>query len=413
MKKTFYVMVREIRTTLGRKAFTIIGFGIPILLGIIAVIFIVVNKDKVQDTASSVLSAPAESSGPSTEGYVDEGHLVQFIPEGIPSGWLTEFPDEGTARIALDAGKIDAYYVVSADYADSGNLDYVIPTFNILRDRPNTDTMEWILLANLLGDSGLAKEVWQPLNSRITPLETANVNVDNDSGIYRLFPTLMTLILYMAIVMTSSVLVSAITDEKKNRVMEVLLSSVSTGQMITGKLLAVAILGLLLLLTWLGVFVAVLIFGGRALNIPADFSVPFSLLVWAGAFALMGYAIYGAMMAGLGALAPDVKDTRSASMVVLGPLILAYMLMMFIYSSPDGPVAVILSLFPLTSPVSMIGRMATVDVPVWQSLLAVALQLAVAILIVRLVIKLFRAQTLLSGQPFNTSRFFTTLLGRS
>jgi ABC-2 type transport system permease protein len=136
------------------------------------------------------------------------------------------------------------------------------------------------------------------------------------------------------------------------------------------------------------------------------------MLIWAGVFGLLGYGIYGALMAGLGALAPDVKDTRSASMIVLGPLILAYVLMMFVYTSPGGPLAITLSLFPLTSPVSMIGRMAVIDVSVWQSLLAAALQLVAAIIIVRLVVRLFRAQTLLSGQQFEIRRFFAALLGR-
>jgi ABC-2 type transport system permease protein len=412
MKKTYLVMVQELRTTLGRKTFTIIGFGIPVLLGIVVLAIIVINRDKVQETASSITAATAEISKTSPEGYVDEGKLIQFLPDGTPGGWLTEFPDESSAKSAMDSGEIEAYYLVSSDYEESGELAYVRPTFNPLRDQTNTDIMEWILLANLLGDARLAEQVWHPINTKVTPLESAEVASADDSWIVELFPTLMTLILYMAIVMSSSVLVAAITDEKKNRVMEVLLSSVSTGQMITGKLLAVAILGLLLLLTWMGVFLMVAVFGGRTLGIPLDYSVPIDILIWASVFGLLGYAIYGALMAGLGALAPDVKDTRSATMVVLGPLIIAYILMMFIYTSPDGPVAITLSLFPLTSPVSMIGRMAISEVPVWQALLAVALQLAAAIIVVRLVVRLFRAQTLLSGQQFETKRFLAALLGR-
>jgi hypothetical protein len=53
MKKTMYVMMREIRTTLGRKTFTIIAFGIPIVLGIVAVVLIVANRDKVEQITSS------------------------------------------------------------------------------------------------------------------------------------------------------------------------------------------------------------------------------------------------------------------------------------------------------------------------------------------------------------------------
>lgn len=412
MRKTMYVMMRELRVTLGRKSFTIIGFGIPLLLGIVAAILIVTNKDKVQEVAASVSSLSLSSSGQVVEGYVDEGDLIQFLPERIPAGWLTEFDDETAAQNALDQGKIEAYYSVSPDYENSGELAYVKSTFSIISDRANTDTMEWILLANMLGDAELAADVWQPVKTTVTPLVAAEVDAGEDSWIVELFPTFMTVMLYLAIIMSSSVLVAAVTDEKKNRVMEVLLSSVSTGQMITGKLLAVAILGILLMLAWVALFVFVILFGGSALQIPVGFSIPYDVLAWAIVFGFFGYAIYGALMAGLGALAPDVKDTRSASFVVLSPLIVAYMLMMFIATAPEGPMAMGLSLFPLTSPVSMIGRMSVMDVPVWQSVVAVVLQAAAAILIVRLVIRLFRAQTLLSGQSFETKRFFSSLLGR-
>ncbi|GAG37791.1 unnamed protein product, partial [marine sediment metagenome] len=250
------------------------------------------------------------SSEQTVEGYVDEGNLIHSIPDGIPTGWLTEFSDESLAQVAMDDGKIGGYYIVSPDYEGSGDLIYVRPTFNMIGDRANTGTMEWILAANLLGDAGLATEVWQPVNTTVTSLADAGAETNEDSWIVEMFPTIMTLMLYFAIIMSSSVLVAAVTDEKKNRVMEVLLSSVSTGQMITGKLLAVGILGMLLLLAWAGVFLFVAVFGGSALNIPLNFTPPIDVLAWAAVFGFLGYAMYGALMAGLGALAPDVKDTR-------------------------------------------------------------------------------------------------------
>jgi ABC-2 type transport system permease protein len=412
MKKTMHVMVRELQITLGRKSFTIIGFGIPLLLGIVAAVLILTNKDKpLVDSSSSLLSS-IESSEKAVEGYVDEGDLIQSVPEGIPAGWLTEFSSETLAQEAMDDGRIDGYYIVSPDYESSGDLIYVRPTFSMIGDRADSDTMEWILAANLLGDEDLATELWQPLETFVTSLAPTGLEANEDAWIVEMFPTIMTLMLYFAIIMSSSVLVTAVTDEKKNRVMEVLLCSVSTGQMITGKLLAVAILGMLLLLAWASVFLFVALFGGSALNIPLNFSPPIDVLAWAAVFGFFGYAMYGALMAGLGALAPDVKDTRSASFVVLAPLIVAYMMMFLVTTDPEGPIAITLSLFPLTSPVSMIGRMSSSDVPIWQSLLAVFLQAAMAVLIVRLVIRLFRAQSLLSGQPFDTKRFVGTLIGR-
>jgi ABC-2 type transport system permease protein len=118
-------------------------------------------------------------------------------------------------------------------------------------------------------------------------------------------------------------------------------------------------------------------------------------------------------MAGLGALSPDIKDARSTSIVILSPLILGYMMNIFIQNNPDGPLAVIVSLFPLTAPVTMIIRMTMTTVPVWQSVLAALLMVITAVLIIRAVSRLFRAQILLSGQAPSVRRYYRSLLGRA
>jgi ABC-2 type transport system permease protein len=216
----------------------------------------------------------------------------------------------------------------------------------------------------------------------------------------------------MVIIIPAGTLVTAVTDEKKNCVMEVLMTSVSPEQMLRGKILALGLLGLLQTALWVGVLWAVVRFGGQPLNIPSGFSVPTELLMWAFVFGLLGYAMYGAQMAGLGALAPDIKDTRGAAVIVLMPLIIVYVFLAAIVLRPDGPVAIAFSLFPLTSPVGMIARMAATTVPVWQPPLAAILQLLTVVLIVRLVARMFHSQTLLSGQPFSLRLFGNALLGR-
>lgn len=203
----------------------------------------------------------------------------------------------------------------------------------------------------------------------------------------------------------------AMTDEKKNRVIELLVSSVSTRHLITGKIIAVGILGLLIMIMWLVIMWSVAKFGGQPLAIPENFSLPTALLAWAFVYGLFGFAIYGAQMAGLGALAPDIKDSRSISFIIMIPLIAVYMFLIAIIAKPDGPISIALSLFPLTSPVGMITRMTVTDVPTWQAVLAAILQLFGAIVIVRIVIRLFHAQVLLSGQPISVKRYFGTLLG--
>jgi ABC-2 type transport system permease protein len=195
--------------------------------------------------------------------------------------------------------------------------------------------------------------------------------------------------------------------------MEVLLTSVSSRQMIAGKLAALGLLGLLQTAMWMGVMWAVASFGGRPLNVPAGFELPRALIAWTFVYGLLGYAMYGAQMAGLGALAPELKDTKGASFLIMLPMIVSYTFLVVILEAPDGLIAVTLSLFPLSSPVAMITRMIVTQVPAWQPPAAAALQAVAVVIIVRAVARMFRAQVMLSGQPFSVRRYLRAFLGRA
>jgi ABC-2 type transport system permease protein len=408
MNKTWLIMKAEIRTALGRKSFVLFAFGLPLVLAIVALTFLIANRN---GGATAEEETPQQSLA---EGYVDPGGLIQSLPENVPDGWLVPFAGEAAAQQALEAGDIQGYYLIAADYLESGDVTYVKETYNPIEDTVRSQAIEWILLTNLAGgDLSLASALWQPLNVEMKSLAPPTETGYEGNWFVEMLPTLMTLILYMVILIASSALIAAVAEEKKNRVMEIVLSSVTPTQFIGGKILALGFLGLLMFAAYVGIMWMVATFGGQPLNIPLDYELPAHLLVWAGVFAVLGYAIYGSLMAGLGALAPDVKDTRSTSIMLMAPMILAYMFNIVVVEVPNSAIAVILSLFPLTSPVSMISRMTVLDVPAWQLILAAALQLLSALLIVRLVARLFRAQILLSGAAPTPGRYLKVLLGRA
>lgn len=411
MKKTMLVMVNEIATTLRRKQFVILAIGIPLILGVVALIVAALNQNPSQAPEGASGVADSKAPGEMAEGYVDVAKLIQTMPEDAPSGWLVEYPDEEAALAALEAEQIEGFYIIDPDYVESGAITHVVSEYNPISDRAGDDGIRGILNLNLLGDAEVAAAVWQPLDINVTTLKPVEAGVE-DNWVVELFPTLMTLILYMVILMPASMLINAITDEKKNQIMEVLMSSLSAQQMLTGKILALGLLGLLQTALWVGVLWAVTRFGGQSLRIPEGFEVPTSMVVWSFIYGFLGYAMYGAQLAGLGALVPDVKDARTASFVLLAPLIGVYMFMILIFEAPNGIFAMIMSFFPLTAPVGMIARMTQTPVPIWQATLAAVLQLLTAILIVRLAGRAFHAQHLLSGQPFSIKRYFRVLLGQ-
>jgi len=412
MQKTFMIMAAEIRTSLRRKSFVIIAIVVPLLLGVVALVVGLLNRNAMESAFAEMAARPAAAVV--AAGYVDQGNLIQTIPADVPAGTLTRFADEAAAQAALRDGAIAGYYVIARDYVQSGDVTYVTTDYSVLSDYVDTSAMEWILLVNVLGgDAQLAGAIRQPMEvfdmSLAPPVDAGG----EDVWITEMFPLFMVLILYMALIIPGGILVNALIDEKKNRVMEVLMTSVSPAQMVTGKVAALGLLGLLMTALWLGVLWAVARFGGSALSIPAGFSIPTGLLAWALIYFVGGYAIYGAQFAGIGALAPDVNQTKSITWIVMLPIIVAYTFMAVSFDNPTGPLAVFLSLFPLTSSVAMIGRMASTEVPLWQAVLAAVLQFVTAYFIIRLTARMFRAQYLLTGQPLSAKSFYRTMLGRA
>ena len=115
-------------------------------------------------------------------------------------------------------------------------------------------------------------------------------------------------------------------------------------------------------------------------------------------------------MAGVGALAPNLREGNQSTFIISLPLIFTILAMAQLIQKPSGGLSLFMSLFPLTSPVAMPARLTMIAVPWWQILVSVALLALTAWLVVRGVAKLFHAQTLLTGQKFEIRKFLKALI---
>jgi ABC-2 type transport system permease protein len=147
--------------------------------------------------------------------------------------------------------------------------------------------------------------------------------------------------------------------------------------------------------------------------VPAAYQLPPEFLFWGIVFYIFGYGLYASQMAGVGALVPNLKEASQATIMVVFPMIVPLFFMSILIEDPNGTLAIILSLVPWTAPVTMMLRLASGEVPLWQLLASSVLLAGTAYVILRSVARLFRAQTLLSGQPFNAKVYVNALLGRA
>ena len=411
MNKIMTILKYELGVVLRSKSFMITTFLLP-LLG--ALIFLGVNLLGQNEAITGAGGAGSEDAAQArVEGYVDYSGLIESVSDTAPAGALVPYGDEVRAKTALAAGEIDAYYVIPADYIESGNLTYVNPDYRLAGDGDNQEwVMENTLFDNLLGlDADRIDRGRNVMNVKWTALAAEQAR-DDDNPLTFFLPYATMMIFYMVILMSASLLLNSVNTEKKNRVLEILLVSVTPQQMLTGKIVALGILGLLQMVVWVGTSYSLLWVSGQSFNLPAGFVLPPSILVWSLVFFLLGYAVYASLMAGLGALVPNMKEASQATFLVIFPMLIPMLLISVMIETPHGAVATALSLFPLTAPPAMMTRLVSGGVPVWQPVLAAGLLLLTAVFIVRSVASMFRAQTLLSGQPFSAARFYRALLGK-
>ena len=321
----------------------------------------------------------AESS---LEGYVDQSGLVKRNPPGYED-LLVGFENEDGARAALDQGTITAYYIIEPTYLETGNVIYVRPDFNPMGATMNTSPVDALMAYALTGgDIQLAYRVQNPVNVTKIHLDEQQTR-DQNNPLTFFLPYVVTFLFYGVILASSTLMLNSVTNEKQNRVIEILMTSVKPIEILTGKIFALGIAGLLQTVVWTGSGYLMLLFSNNRFALGDAFKLPPSVLVWGIVFFLLGYAVYASLMAGVGALVPNLREASQLTTVIIMPLIVPLMFISVMINAPNSPLAVALSLFPLTSPVSMMTRLAATTVPFWQSGLAAVLLAITAFLLVQ------------------------------
>ncbi|KKG66242.1 hypothetical protein DU67_09630 [Methanosarcina mazei] len=195
----------------------------------------------------------------------------------------------------------------------------------------------------------------------------------------------------MIILSSSGYLLKSITEEKENRVIEILLSSVTHQELLVGKTIGLGALGLLQMMIW----VFVIIMG--AISYIAIY-VELSLLVLIFVYYLLGYLLYASIMAGIGIISGPLQSGQQISGIISLIAFLPLLLIQVLIASPNSEIAIFLSMFPLTSAVSMMSRVAVTSVPFYQIIMSVTILLISIYLGLILFSRMFRVELLMYGK---------------
>lgn len=215
-------------------------------------------------------------------------------------------------------------------------------------------------------------------------------------------PSSFVYLLFTAIMTVAVMLLNNTVEEKSNRIIEVLLSSVTPGELMTGKLLGIAGVGLTLVVTWVLSILFVLHFmagpesewAGVVLQVVRSSG----LLGYFVVYFVLGYLLYAGLFLAIGSLCSTIKDAQNFQAPIILLMMVPMFLMFFIPRDPNGTLATITSWVPLWTPFVMMNR-AAADPPMAELIGTTLMLLVATILTLWLSGKVFRMAILRTGQP--------------
>jgi len=410
MKKTLLVLKNELLTTIKRKSFIFTLLLLP-LVGLV-VTLVIGNRDQ-PSAISTILSKLTVTEETSTLiGLLDEtDHIKKITPELADQ--ILVYTTQESAVSDLESGKIKSIYIIPNDYIQNGEITVYRPDFNPLGAENDNEIIETIITAALIPEKSIVSDLLSSSPEFKTEILSPEPQRDPEHQLTFFLPYIVTFLFYVVILGSSSMMLNSVTNEKTNRVIEILLTSITPMQLLSGKIIALGLVGLLQTIVWSGTGLFILRLSGRSFSLPQEFQLPTSILIWGIIFFILGYILYASLMAGIGALVSNIKEASQATTILVIPMVIPLVLLSPIIENPNGLLSVILSLFPFTSPVSMMTRLAAGSVPIWQLFAAILLLVLFAFWTIRSVSNLFRAQYLLSGKEFKLNYFFKALAGKT
>jgi len=392
MNKTLLIFRHEFLYTLKRTGFIIMTLIVPVIallaIGIAAIISGNAKPGNVEFTSV---------------GYVDQaGGFTQFTTQGDVK--LVPYNTTDAALQATVKGDIKEYFVIPPDYATNG----VVNRYTLDKE-PGAPlnisaAIKNFLTTNLLSGKVPAPTIGiieSPLNLVSTRL-TATGAVAPDQGGYGnlIIPGIFGLLLVLSLTFSSAYLIQGLGDEKENRLIEVLLSSVSTRQLLTGKVLGLGVAGLVQVLVWLVSLplllkLATIVFGGFFLSI----QLPPNFILIGIVYFILGYALFAVLSAATGAVTPSAREGQQLAsiftLLAVSPLWFSSAIVTF----PNSPAWVALTIFPLTAPVVVMLRLGLTGIPAWELIVSILVLIVFIVGGLFVAVRIFRTYLLMYGKP--------------
>lgn len=398
MRKSWLVAAATYRRSVRSGMFLILTFGLPVLMIIAG--------------AVPILRELRVEAGVRKIGVVDlTGELspIDHISTSELTIELTRYPSEAEAELAYRNGDIEGFMVVPADYFSNPSATYrgeEEPTSQIetglvlfLRQSMAEDLPSWAVAR--LSD---------PSRASLIATETGEEIEQGAAVVSRVVtPVLLYLAFALAVFTGVSQIGGAVVREKDQRAMEMIITSLSPGQLVAGKVLGMTLVSLTQLAVWgIGGAAAAGLALSGTLHL-SSLSIPWGAVGWAVLLGVPGYFLYAMTAAGLGIIAGDQQQAQQLAGMLGFLEMVPLWLLGAILDSPNGALSVALTLFPFTAPMFGLIRMTVTSVPAWQLAIGLAMILAAFAACTWIVARIFRAAMLMYGQALRPRQVLRAL----
>jgi ABC-2 type transport system permease protein len=306
------------------------------------------------------------------------------------------------------AKQISGYIFLPANVEKGGSAEFLsehVSDFDEIR-RIN-EALNAVVVEKRLQSEGLDPKLIAQY-TRHVDLKTIKITEkgqEEDTGGTFAVAYLLVMILYVSMFIYGASIMRGVIEEKNNRVVEIVLSSLKPFQLMAGKLVGIAAVGFTQYLIWALFGLAASSYGGSLVTsiVPAAKGfkmpqIPAYIFVYFVVFFVLGYFLYATIYAAVGSMVNSEKEAQQLLMPVTMFLVVPILLLMYILRNPSGSFAVVMSLIPFFAPTLMLMRICVLLPPFGQILLSIGLLVLTTAGMVWLTAKIYRVGILMYGK---------------
>lgn len=419
---TLIVIQREFMTRVSKKSFVLLTILMPFIFA--ALIVVPLWLSTIKDDAQRTVVVVDRTTHYLSAFKDDKSYRFVPAPAMLPEHRSDTTDVEAVVNIEGDLSKDPkAVKIYSRKEVSADLLSYVT---NVLNEQVRRDKLS---AYDVQGLDKIIEDVQSTLEVSTVKWNDEGEESSSNTGIAIAAGFLFTFMIYMFVMSYGGMVMQSVMEEKTNRIVELMVSSIKPFQLMMGKIVGVAMVGFVQLLIWGVMLAAILgicsvVFGldagamaeaqgtmaaGAQGNMPAMdaadnevltalLNLPFAELgIMFVLYFVGGYLLYASFFAAVGASINAQEDSSQFIMPVVLIMVFGLYAAMYSVENTDGPLAFWASMFPLTSPIVMMVRI-PFSVPLWQELLSLGLLYGTATLFVWISAKIYRVGILMYGK---------------